>query len=84
MDNVNRNKPPIKQKIQVWDTRMGLGKTTGMINFIKEHPENKYIFATIYDTEVKRILNELPNFREPSKAIGKGRKRNHFIQLVGC
>ncbi len=60
------------------DAIMGSGKTTAMINYIKEHPEGRYIYVTPYLTEVKRCLRGLTGFSEP-KAYGSKMKHLKYL-----
>lgn len=43
------------------DSIMGSGKTTAMINQIREHPDESYIFITPYLSEIDRVMDELPD-----------------------
>src|SRR5574344_1562346 len=68
--------------IVVIDDRCGEGKTTYMINYMKSHEENKYIYVTPFLDELKRIKNELPNFKEPTQENGGGFKLNDLKYLL--
>lgn len=61
------------------DSIMGSGKTTATFNYIREHPDKRYIYVTPYLTEVKRGLEELSGFSEPRTY---GTKMNHLKSLL--
>jgi len=69
----------MKSNIKVIDSIMGSGKTTYKINFMKDNPNNKYLYVTPYLEEVARIKSEL-GFIEPRPI--KGTKLNHIRQLT--
>jgi len=67
-------------KIKVVDSIMGQGKTTWAIDFMKENPDDRFMYITPYLDEVRRVKEEVNTFIEP-KAI-KGSKLNHMKQLI--
>ena len=58
-------------KVTVFDRIMGSGKTTSIINLLKEHKELKFIFVTPYKDEIKRVLEELEAETPTSNKKGK-------------
>ena len=76
--------------IKIVDARMGLGKTSAAIQYMRDHPEKRYLFITPFIDETERIRNACPELRfwTPSNRIGKYdfRKSVHLKSLVddGC
>lgn len=68
-------------KIKVVDALMGEGKSTYFINHMKNNNKTKYIFITPFLSEVQRVLNEIPSFKEP-KHLGDGKLDNLHDLLV--
>ena len=72
--------------IYVADAIMGSGKSSSCINFMNEHPENKYIYITPYLDETDRIKVNCPKlyFREPTNKVSDYNysKTEHFIELI--
>lgn len=67
--------------LKIIDMPMGTGKTTGIINYMNENKDNKYMFITPFLDEVERIKNnciEL-DFKEPS---GKYSKLSDLKSLI--
>jgi len=56
--------------IKVCDAIMGSGKSSACINYMREHPDEKYIYISPYVDEATRIKNACPSlhFYEPTKA----------------
>lgn len=54
--------------IRVCDCMMGSGKSSACINYMNEHPEQKYIYITPYTDEADRVVKACPGlwFYEPS------------------
>ena len=40
---------------KIIDMPMGMGKTTGLINYMNSNPQKKYMFITPFLDEVQRI-----------------------------
>lgn len=74
------------ETIKVCDAIMGSGKTSGAIGYMNAHPEKKFIFATPYLSEVKRIRESCSQLRfvEPSNKIPEFnfRKQTHVKVLI--
>ena len=71
-------------KIKIVDSICGSGKTSAIIEMIKnDTSNNKYIYITPFLTEVKRIKDSCKNkhFCEP-KYTGKGNKSFNFNNLI--
>ena len=72
--------------IKVCDAIMGSGKSSAAINYMNEHPDNKFIYITPYLDEVARIINSCPNlhFTEPKDNVPKYhfKKREHTAALI--
>ena len=72
--------------IYVCDSIMGSGKTSAAITYMNEHPEKRYLYATPYLSECKRIKAACPtlHFAEPSGKVKqlKFSKVNHIAQLI--
>ena len=60
-------------EIKIIDMPMGDGKTTGLINYMNNNPQNKYLFITPFLDEIKRIKEECPDlkFKEPDDKYSK-------------
>lgn len=69
----------MKSNIKVIDSIMGSGKTTFYINYMKNNPEEKFMYITPYLEEVKRIKDEV-GLIEPRPI--KGSKLNHIRDLT--
>ena len=54
-----------KTKIKVVDSIMGQGKTTWAMEFMKERPDERFIFVTPFLDEVERIKANVPNIKTP-------------------
>ena len=54
-----------KTKIKVVDSIMGQGKTTWAMEFMKERPNERFIFVTPFLDEVERIKANVPNIKTP-------------------
>lgn len=63
----------MNNQIKIIDMPMGTGKTTGIINYMNNNPNNKYLFITPFLNEVQRIkLNcHNLNFKEPNDKYSK-------------
>ena len=74
--------------INVCDAIMGSGKTSAAINYINEHPDEKFIFITPYLSEAARIKHRCPdaNFVEPSDKLSQYgfRKSTHTEALIAA
>ena len=74
--------------ITVIDSICGSGKTSWAIQEINNNTDKKYIYITPYLDEVKRVVRSCYNrvMRTPDEKLGKGSKKNHFMDLVeeGC
>ena len=59
--------------IKIIDMPMGKGKTTGLINYMNNHPDNKYLFITPFLDEVERIQKGCKNldFKTPNDKYSK-------------
>lgn len=59
--------------IKIIDIPMGEGKTTGLINYMNNHPDNKYLFITPFLDEVERIIKGCKDldFAEPNERYSK-------------
>lgn len=53
--------------INIIDSIMGSGKTTFMINYMKENPEKRFFLVTPFLSEIERIKNEVSFLKEPQK-----------------
>ena len=62
---------------------MGSGKSTWMINYIKTHPNERYMIVVPYLSEIERYKKEIttPALYEPIFKKGKS-KYSHFEKLV--
>jgi hypothetical protein len=80
--------------VQVLDSIMGSGKTSGMFEMMRKHPYKRYVYISIFNTEVGngdlniegRIQKTLPdmNFKMP-KNIGEGKVNSvKFLVSKGC
>ena len=72
--------------IYVVDAIMGNGKTVAAINYMNEHPDNKFLYVTPFLTEVDRITEACAasDFVQPDKTLklyGHS-KMNHLRSLV--
>lgn len=69
-----------KTKIKVVDSIMGSGKTSWAIDFMKERPNNRFMYITPFLDEVDRLKKEIPTFHDPKKVSGS--KLLHLKELV--
>lgn len=71
-------------KIKVLDSLMGAGKTSHVIEMIRQNPAGPYIYITPYLKEIReRILKEFPDFQEPKENNLTGEvKLDHLNQLL--
>lgn len=60
---------------------MGEGKSTYFINYMKNNTGTKYIYITPFLSEVERVIDEIPSFREP-KHLGDGKLENLHSLLI--
>jgi len=73
--------------IQVIDDICGAGKTTYIINHIKnelqKENDTRFIYVTPYLDEVKRIREEIPTFKEPVIDINNDfKKKESLLDLI--
>lgn len=72
--------------IKVCDAIMGSGKSSAAINYMNEHPEQKFIYITPYLEEADRIRDSCPllDFRKPSNKIPEFdfKKYKHTLNLI--
>lgn len=72
--------------IKVCDAIMGSGKSSAAINYMNDHPDQKFIYITPYLDEVKRIKLQCPGLRfaEPNNVHGEyqHRKLYHTAALI--
>lgn len=65
---------------------MGSGKSSGIINYMNDHPDGKYIYITPYLEEARRIKDGCPalNFVEPRTGVkGCGKSKSaHTAVLI--
>ena len=65
---------------------MGSGKSTAAINYMNDHPDQRFIYITPYLEEAQRIKDGCPNlhFVAPSNKIPDFNfsKRNHAFELI--
>lgn len=80
------NKGGVIITIEICDAIMGSGKSSAAINYMNEHPKQKFIYITPYLEEVTRIKNSCPDlhFKEPSNKLPEFdfRKYVHTIALI--
>lgn len=89
-----RNAPDFNTKggmliITVIDAIMGSGKSSAAINYMNEHPTQKFVYITPFLDEVKRITDECRKIQmyEPvQRSEFRGSKVLHTLALVrnGC
>lgn len=75
----------MENRISVWDSPTGSGKTYAMLKYINELPDDtKVIYITPFITETDRVRRDCSkkNFVSPDKKLGSGTKRNHLLQLI--
>jgi len=65
----------IKNKIKVVDSIMGQGKTTWAINYMKDNPEERFIYITPYLDEVERVKEKVPRLKVPYVNHSKGKNK---------
>jgi len=75
-------KKELNSKITAFDRLPGAGKTTNWVENIRNNPTRKFIYITPFLDEVSRIKKELPSFKEPIASKGKGKKQQHFLELI--
>lgn len=68
--------------ITVIDAPCGTGKTTYCINYMKEHPTQKFIYITPYLDEVERIQKEIDNIETPDTRNERGTKLESMKDLL--
>jgi len=72
--------------IKIVDARMGLGKTSAAIQYMKDNPDKRYLFITPFIDETERIHKACPElkFWIPSNKISEYefKKGNHLKALV--
>ena len=63
----------IRKKVKIVDMPMGSGKTTGMMEYMRNHDDKKYVFITPFLSETKRISEGCPelDFRCPKDEFSK-------------
>ena len=54
--------------INIIDSIMGSGKTTFMINYMKENPDKRFFVVTPFLEEIERIIKEVSFLKEPEKS----------------
>ena len=57
-----------KNMINIIDSIMGSGKTTFMINYMKENPDKRFFVVTPFLEEIERIIKEVSFLKEPEKS----------------
>ena len=62
------------QDINIIDSPTGSGKTTAIIEYIKNNPQLKFIFITPYLAEVDRLVKET-GFFEPQATDDKSKSQ---------
>lgn len=69
----NKFKKKGDSMLKIIDMPMGTGKTTGVINYMNNNPDNKYMFITPFLDEVERIKNSCfqLDFKEPNGKYSK-------------
>lgn len=72
--------------IKICDCIMSAGKSVSCINYMNDHPDDKFIYITPYTDEARRIVDNCPalNFKEPSdkhKETGFSKSR-HTAELL--
>lgn len=68
--------------IYILDAVMGTGKTTAAINYMNEHPDQKFIYITPFLEEVSRVRKKCRGFCEPDDEKF-GTKLNALKYLMG-
>lgn len=68
--------------IQVIDSIMGSGKSTWMINYINDHPDQQYLIVVPYLSEVSRYETTLENIKGFQPKNRPGGKISDFKELV--
>lgn len=56
----------LEEAIEVIDSPMGSGKTTYMLDYVKKHPEQRYLIITPYLAEVGRWDEAIPHLKKPT------------------
>lgn len=73
------------ERISIWDSYPGSGKTQLAIQTINESDnKNRFLYVTPYLDEVSRIINSCPKkgFLEPDQKSGRGSKAKHLLKLI--
>lgn len=70
--NIKLDRRVVIIKIKVVDSLMGTGKSTHFIKHMKHNTDTKYIFITPFLSEVERVLEQIPTFKEP-RHLGEGK-----------
>ena len=52
--------------VKIIDSIMGSGKTTYMINYMKDNPDKKFFVVTPFLSEIERIKKEVPFLKTPT------------------
>ena len=72
--------------IKVVDAIMGTGKTSAVISYINEHPQQRFVYITPYLSEAHRIKTQCPKARfvEPSNKLRQYdfKKLSHTASLI--
>lgn len=72
--------------IKVCDATMGIGKSSAAINWMNDHPREKYLFITPYISETERVQQSCPglHFMLPENTIKEFdfNKREHLRSLL--
>ena len=55
--------------IYILDAVMGTGKTTAAINYMNEHPDQKFIYITPFLEEVSRVKKKCRGFYNPYSKV---------------
>lgn len=72
-------------KVKICDAMMGTGKTTAAINYMNEHPNERYLYITPLLEEDDRIAKACPtlNFYKPERKVWKKvNKLDDFHRLL--
>jgi len=71
------------REIEILDSIMGSGKTQGIIKWMKDNPQNKYLYVSPLLSEVdERIPEACESLGFVSPNSERGRKKDHLLELL--
>jgi len=72
----------LEHNVTVFDRIMSQGKSSNMLETVKNNPHRKYLYVVPLLSEIERVQSALPYFVTPTNRNRDGRKHSHLLEIL--